>query len=112
MTLAEMRVTALGIFNGRSPAEPEPQTFDIWDEEINRPNISAVALKDATFRDPILIKGLKGIFIAKGHGVGRNNAQVGMIAWATYLNGERVLIFDKIADLVNDPRVDTTGLTI
>lgn len=112
MTLAEMRTSALSFFNHGPPEEPTVSTLDIWEDEFQNPNVSAVALKDAKYRDPILIKGKRGIFIAKGNGKGRNNDGVGIIAWATIFNGERMLIFDKIEDLVADPRVDTDGLTI
>ena len=51
--------------------EPTVSTLDIWEDEFQNPNVSAVALKDAKYRDPILIKGKRGIFIAKGNGKGR-----------------------------------------
>lgn len=104
-TIADMRKEALIKF-GRLRQEPEqpPPPFDIWEHDLGSSDQTPVDLRSATFRDPILVKGKKGIFIAIGKARVRKR-DVRLLAWRTEMGGQPALQYDRIADLRRDIRV-------
>ena len=102
-TLLEMRRRAVAFFQGDDDVLPDPAALDIWEHDLGDANATPVKIKDASPGDPIMVRGIKGIFLKKGKKTIRG-VEVRLLAWRRAMLGEPVLQLDRIKDIKADHR--------
>ena len=72
---------------------PKPVAPDIWEQELGNAQQTAVPLKDAQPKDPIRVRGVKGIFLGK---VTNGRGVLQAFAWLGVSNKEAAIFVENV----------------